>query len=75
VEAGAGGEDVMKDKLIREAMEVLLNCPSGGVGLNGPTLKEMDSHSKSTGQPWEDDASYDTCQRAWRLLKRALSSP
>lgn len=59
---------------VREAMQVLENIPCGGIGSDGPTLEELDEYVNETGNPWCGDSNYDTAQRAWRLLERALES-
>lgn len=59
-------------EIIKEAMATLEGIAAGGIGANGPTLKELDDHVEATGRSWEDDADYHTAQRAWRLLEAAL---
>jgi hypothetical protein len=55
------------------AMHEAENMPCGGIGKNGPMLKELDDYAKQHCQPMEDDAMYHAAQRIWRLLERALS--
>ena len=59
--------------LVQEAMAVLENNCTGAVGATGPSLTELDKHVAETGNCWESDAIYDTDQRAWRLLEKALN--
>ena len=57
-----------------EAMEMLKNMAIGGIGEDGPTLEELDSHAETTGRSWDDDADYHTAQWAWRKLEQGLNS-
>lgn len=59
--------------IIADAMTELQQLPSGAVGQGGPTLQELDKHVEETGRPWDDDAVYETGQRAWRILESAGS--
>jgi hypothetical protein len=58
---------------IFEAMQELENCPTGGIGREGPTVEDLDRHVEETGGCWDDDAGYHTVQRAWRLLDDAIT--
>jgi len=58
-------------ELIAEAMRVLSDASCGGVGAEGPTLDEM-KEIWDTGKTVGEDAYYDTCQHAYRLLEKAL---
>jgi hypothetical protein len=65
---------VRKDELIREAMTELEGYPSGGIGLAGPTLKELDECVQVNGRSYADDAGYHVVQWAWRTLEKALEA-
>lgn len=60
--------DKEREKITR-AMEVLEAASVGGIGSGGPTIQEMEQDWWQYGQMSENDAYYDTCQHAWRLLE------
>jgi hypothetical protein len=63
-----------KNDLIREAMVELQNCPAGDVGIDGPTIEELDRVVDETGHCFGDDVGYHVDQMAWRLLEKALEA-
>jgi len=60
-------------ELIIRAMDVLQSATCGGIGSNGMTLSELDA-CWADGHMAEDDAMYDTCQHAWRILEMAMKA-
>lgn len=54
-----------------DAADALTQAPCGGVGEDGHTLDELDAEYAAGRVPC-DDATYAACQRAWRLIERAL---
>jgi hypothetical protein len=60
-------------ELIASAMEVLQIATCGGIGSNGMTLSELDA-CHEVGTMAEDDAMFDTCQHAWRILEMAMKA-
>jgi hypothetical protein len=60
-------------ELIRQAMGVLEEMPTGAIGETGPTIEEMIVEWEK-GSCYGNDATYDTCQHVWRLLEMALAS-
>ncbi len=62
---------IAERRRVEEAMEVLHYAPCGAVGAEGMTIAEM-QEAWNRGQFAEDDATYDTCQHAYRLLEKAL---
>ena len=57
---------------IQEAMAVLSQASCGAIGPNGATMEEMQEVWENGGT-YGDDAYYDTCQHAWRLLETAVA--
>jgi len=57
-------------QIVEKVMYLLENIACGGIGDEGPTIKEMDDLVNKTGQPWDGEADYHTVQYAWRLLQR-----
>lgn len=57
--------------LITEAINVLYNAPCGAIGENGATMEELEE-VWNKGQSYDDDAVYDTCQHAYRILEKAI---
>lgn len=63
------------DPLVRQiesAMSVLSQASCGTIGPRGATLEEMEEEWNA-GRTYGDDAYYDTCQHAWRLLEIAVA--
>ena len=63
------------DPLVRQiesAMSVLSQASCGTIGPRGATLEEMEEEWNA-GRTYGDDAYYDTCQHAWRLLETAVA--
>jgi hypothetical protein len=58
-------------ELIKDAMDVLMGNPAGGVGPNFASMEEM-IECWQQGKCLDDDASTDICQHAYRLLEKAL---
>jgi len=56
---------------IREAIEVLEQAACGAVGSNGATMDDLRA-AWNNGRMYEDDAYYNTCQHAYRLLEEAV---
>ena len=57
---------------IQDAMKVLEQASCGAIGKNGATLEEMEQ-VWNKGGIYGEDAYYDTCQHAWRLLEIAVN--
>lgn len=57
---------------ILEAMDVLSQASCGAIGPDGATMEEMEE-AWEAGGTYGDDAYYDTCQHAWRLLEMAVA--
>lgn len=57
---------------IHEAMDVLSQASCGAIGPDGATMEEMEEVWEAGGT-YGDDAYYDTCQHAWRLLEVAVA--
>ena len=57
---------------ILEAMDVLSQASCGAIGPDGATMEEMEE-AWEAGGTYDDDAYYDTCQHAWRLLEMAVA--
>jgi hypothetical protein len=54
-------------------MDVIANCPTGGVGGDGMTLAEM-AECWEQGKTAMDDANYDVCQHAWLRLQALVEA-
>lgn len=55
--------------MVTDAMEVLRQIPTGGVGDNGSTMSEI-QEAENCGHCVEDDATYHVVQKAWWILRR-----
>ena len=62
---------IAERRRVEEAMEVLHHAPCGAVGTEGMTIAEM-REAWNRGKFAGDDATYDACQHAFRLLEKAL---
>ena len=60
-------------ELIARAMDVLHSATCGGIGADGMTLAELEA-CWADGKTAEDDAMFDTCQHAWRILEMAAQT-
>ncbi len=61
----------MKREQLERAMDQLAEVPQGGIGVDGPTLKELEAIEEQ-GHYCEDDANYHIAQKVWRMLERLL---
>jgi hypothetical protein len=60
-------------ELITRAMDVLQSATCGGIGADGMTMADLEA-CWADGHMAEDDAMYDTCQHAWRILEMATKA-
>lgn len=56
---------------LEEALALLAQAPSGGVGPDGATIAEIATLNEN-GQVLEDDSMVDLCQHVYRLVQGAL---
>lgn len=68
------GQVWIAKRFVEEAMKMLESFPCGGVGKDGPTIEELDSHAERTYLAWEDNSDYHCVQYAWRKLERAMEA-
>ena len=59
-------------RAVVDAMDTLTNLTIGGIGSDGPTLKELNNYVNTHGSAWEGEQDYHTVQAAWRTLERGL---
>ena len=70
MQASRSNDDVISK--IKEAMEALEQAACGAVGSNGATMADLRA-AWNQGSLYGDDAYYNTCQHAYRLLEEAVS--
>jgi len=62
-------ENERLSKQIKLAMETIAAFPTGGIGVEGPTLEDL-HRCASEGRCYDGDAGYHVAQEAWRILEK-----